>query len=86
VLRFEIGDRVRVRTDLEEESTYDTTEFDYDMVKYLGLVVTIAGTDDNDDTYLIEEDGHLSWWADEMFDELEIGVIAEWVRKGANNE
>jgi ribosomal protein S17 len=64
-MKYKIGDKVRVREDLEIGDYYGAQTFEYPMNKFIGTLVTISEV--RKDEYLIEEDGTYGW-TDEMFE------------------
>jgi len=67
-MKYKVGDRVRVRKDLEVDKGYDDACFAEGMKKYLGKIVTIAT--DGGVFYSIKEDNGAFYWTDEMFEGL----------------
>ena len=66
-MRFKVGDKVRVRTDLEDGKEYGSCTFVSEMEEYEGKIITIkevAG-----DYYEAEETKGWSW-TDEMLEEI----------------
>ena len=69
-MRYEVGDKVRVRSDLEESETYGDQTFVKQMEKYKGKLVTIS--EEHPRFYYIKEDKDENWcWTDEMFEPVE---------------
>ena len=66
-MKYKVGDKVRVRSDLEVGKRYGKHAFVYDMIKYSGKIVTIESVGESD--YRIVE-GIYSW-TDEMFEPVE---------------
>lgn len=68
-MRYKVGDKVRVRSDLEESETYGDQAFVKQMEKYKGKLVTIL--EERPRFYYIKEDKDENWcWTDEMFEGL----------------
>jgi hypothetical protein len=69
-MKYKVGDKVRVRTDLVIDRTYDGILFRSDMARYEGQVVTISRV--GDDFYKIEKDSDsFDWsWSAEMFEDI----------------
>lgn len=68
-MRYKVGDKVRVRSDLEESETYGDQTFVKQMEKYKGKLVTIS--EEHPRFYYIKEDKDENWcWTDEMFEGL----------------
>lgn len=69
-MKYKIGDKVKVRGDLEVDEIYGSVEYFIDeMEKYKGTIVKIK--DFIDGSYLIEEDNGAFVWADKMFEDSE---------------
>lgn len=66
-MKYKVGDRVRVRSDLKVGKGYGAHTFAYDMFKFEGKIVTIESVWEQG--YRIEEDTY--WWTDEMFEPVE---------------
>lgn len=67
-MKFKVGDKVRVRKDLEAYEEYGNFDFSESMEKYKGKIVTIKAI--NSDSYFIGEDNGDYYWTDEMFEGL----------------
>ena len=65
-MKYKVGDKVRVRKDLNLASIYGKCLAVSDMLGYRGKVVTIAAV--LHDSYKVEEDCETRYWADEMFE------------------
>ena len=74
-MKYKVGDKVRVRSDLEESETYGDQTFVKQMEKYKGKLVTIS--EEHPRFYYIKEDKDENWcWTDEMFEpEEEMSAI-----------
>ena len=69
-MEYKVGDKVRVRKDLEADSYYGEDLFTTDMKKYLGKTMTISSIVENCEYMLKEDTGH--WhWTDEMLEDVE---------------
>lgn len=69
-MKYKVGDKVRVRSDLEESETYGCQSFVKQMEKYKGKLVTIS--EEHQGFCYIEEDKDENWcWTDEMFEPVE---------------
>ena len=55
--KYKIGDRVKIREDLEENKKYGSQIFVDSMCKMIGLTLTIDRVNDND-TYRMKEIGY----------------------------
>lgn len=69
-MKFKVGDKARVKKDLEGDKTYGVDSFVYGMEKYRGKIVTIIGVW-NDGEYRIKEDNGDWFWTDEMLEPIE---------------
>ena len=65
-MKFKIGDKVRIRKDLVEETMYGTNIVDDAMTYYLGDVSAV--TDACLDGYKLAIDAGESYWTDEMLE------------------
>jgi uridine phosphorylase len=72
-MKYKVGDKVRVRSDLYDDGIYGGYDFSEEMERYKGKIVTIisTGRDCERDYYEIEEDDTKYAWTDEMFEGLE---------------
>lgn len=64
-MKYKVGDKVRVREDLEADNWYGKEIFVSGMGCLKGKIVTISKI--RYDKYEIEEDNKIWWWTDEMF-------------------
>lgn len=79
---FKTGDIATVRYDLSEkkykmDGSSDSIAAVGEMLKYRGKAVKIYS---NYFRYEIEEDGHVFWWTDEMFQEYLDRNMPEYVQ------
>lgn len=74
-MKFKVGDRVRVRKDLEVGREYGGYTFTEEMGNVRGRIVTIKSVDCIDNDYTIEETDY--WYKNEMFEEEVCGVVIE---------
>ena len=65
-MKYKVGDRVRIRRDLNKDLSNDKYYVEEEMISKAGRVVTIS--DVYDDAYRIYE--FRFWWTDEMFEGL----------------
>lgn len=66
-MKYKVGDKVKVRSDLKVGKDYGEHVFVHDMFKFVGKIVTIESVWKQG--YRIEEDTY--WWTDEMFESVE---------------
>ena len=76
-MKFKVGDKVRVREDLEVDEDYGSFSFVKTMEERLGKVVTIFGINPHAEAYDIAEDGAEAYWTDEMLEPVEDPLIEE---------
>lgn len=69
-MKYKVGDKVRVRKDLERMKVYGGNLTYDSMTFFRGRIVTIAEDNCVGDVYTIKEDGSRSVWTDEMFEGL----------------
>lgn len=67
-MKYKVGDKVRVRSDLYDDGIYGGYDFSEEMERYKGKIVTIIST--GRDYYETEEDDTKYAWTDEMFEGL----------------
>lgn len=68
-MKYKVGDKVKVREDLEVDIRHGTEEFIEEMEEYKGKIVTIDTV--NEDDYYIEEDKQSWAWTEEMLEDVE---------------
>lgn len=66
-MKYKVGDKVKVRSDLRVGKSYGEHTFVHDMFKFMGKIVTIESVWEQG--YRIEEDAY--WWTDEMLEPVE---------------
>lgn len=66
VMKYKVGDKVRIRRDLEVGEIYGDSDFIETMEQFKGEVVTII--DVNETSYNIKEDNIVFFWTDEMIE------------------
>lgn len=74
-MRYKVGDKVRVRSDLEENTRYGGKIFVRGMAVHRGKNVEISKV--HDDAYYIKESDREWFWTDEMFEPVEEELTAE---------
>lgn len=67
-MRYKVGDKVRVRSDLKAYEIYGSNMLTKSMEKFVGKTVTISGVGIT--SYTIEE-MEVAYWTDEMFEPVE---------------
>lgn len=75
-MKYKVGDKVRVRSDLKVGKGYGEHAFVHNMFKFVGKIVTIESVWKRG--YRIEEDTY--WWTDEMFEPAEEMSAEEAIR------
>ena len=65
-MKYKVGDKVRIRSDLEAGKRYGDEFFTKNMGKFKGKLVTIA--DVNETYYKIKEDDVYFSWTNEMIE------------------
>ena len=77
-MKYKVGDKVRVRNDLKENTRYGGEIFARDMTEYLGKTVEISKSFDN--VYFIKGTDREWHWTDEMFELVEEMSAAEAIK------
>lgn len=67
-MKYKVGDKVRVRSDLKAYEIYGSNMLTKSMEKFVGKTVTISGVGIT--SYTIEE-MEVAYWTDEMFEPVE---------------
>ena len=70
-MSYNVGDKVRVRSDLEGNQDYCGLYCCNEMAGFKGQIVTIAEINGN--RYKIKEDDKFYWWSDDLFEDTTIG-------------
>ncbi|MCK9519298.1 MAG: hypothetical protein M0R74_09810 [Dehalococcoidia bacterium] len=65
-MKYEKGDKVKVRSDLKPGEIYGGVGFVEKMSPYCGKVIEITHVEKSDSTYKADD----YWWTDEMFEDL----------------
>ena len=68
-MKYKVGDKVKVKSDLKENTSYGGKIFVRDMAVYRGKNVEISKV--HDDAYYIKEADREWFWTDEMFEPVE---------------
>lgn len=80
-MKYKVGDKVRVRSDLKENTRYGEQIFSPDMRPFLGKIVEISEILIEDSYHIKETDGGYGWfWTDEMFEPVEEMSAAEAIK------
>lgn len=74
-MRYKVGDKVKVRSDLKENIRYGGQIFARGMAVHCGKNVEISKV--HDDAYCIKESDREWFWTDEMFEPVEEELTAE---------
>lgn len=74
-MRYKVGDKVKVRSDLKENTRYGGQIFVRDMAVHCGKNVEISKV--HDDAYCIKESDREWFWTDGMFEPVEEELTAE---------
>lgn len=67
-MNLKVGDKIKVRSDLDEDERYDGYCICSEMTEYGGREVTIS--DVRDDHYDIKDDNNDFAWTDSMFESI----------------
>lgn len=73
-MKYKVGDKVRVRSDLKAYEIYGSNMLTKSMEKFVGKTVTISGVGIT--SYTIEE-MEVAYWTDEMFEPVEEELTEE---------
>ena len=79
MMKFKIGDKVRVKESVSWGDTRGGIEFIYDMEKYIGKIICVEDADWEDNTYLYG--GY--WFCEEWLEEVEDKILFAKVRPDA---
>lgn len=66
-MKYKVGDKVKIRKDLNTSEMYGDWDCSLDMASYRGMIATI--TNCYDDSYHIDVDDERCDWTDEMFED-----------------
>ena len=80
-MKYKVGDKVRVRSDLKENTRYGEQIFSPDMRPFLGKIVEISEILIEDSYHIKETEGGYEWfWTDEMFEPVEEMSAADAIK------
>lgn len=74
-MKYKVGDKVKIREDLEVDKIYDSWDCSDDMVQYGGRIATIVKC--HDDSYQIDVDDKFYNWTDGMFEDIKEDIDTE---------
>lgn len=72
-MKFEIGTKVKIRTDLKTDSLYNGIDFTVDMKQYMGKEAKIVDckiVDCNENAYFLDIDNSCWYWGEKMLEEI----------------
>ena len=69
-MKYEVGDKVKIREDLKVGKDYSDCTFIVDMEKYKGKIATITYCYNDDDSYEIDLDDGVWYWTNDMFKDI----------------
>ena len=84
-MKYEVGDHVRIREDLESECVYSGITFVSGMEEYRGKEVIISKIDNSGEMYSIDIDASRFYWGDEMLEDIEVEKFAEEIKDADNS-
>lgn len=67
-MKFEIGTKVKIRTDLKTDSLYNGIDFTVDMKQYMGKEAKIV--DCNENAYFLDIDNSCWSWGEKMLEAI----------------
>ena len=79
MMKFNVGDNVRVKESVSCGDIRGGVEFIYDMEKYIGKIICVEDADSEDNTYLY--DGY--WFCEEWLEEVEAKILFAKVKPDA---
>ena len=68
-LRYKIGDKLRVKSDISVGFVSDECEFVGDMEEYRGCMMTVESISSNGRRYIMSEDSGDWYWVDDFFED-----------------
>lgn len=66
-MKYKVGDKVKIRKDLNTSEMYGSWDCSLDMASYRGMIATIINC--YNDSYHIDVDDECYDWTDEMFED-----------------
>ena len=82
-MKYEVGDHVRIREDLESECIYSGIYFVSGMEEYRGKEVIISKIDNSGEMYSIDESKF--YWSDDMLEDIEVEKFEEEIKDTDNS-
>lgn len=67
-MKFKVGDKVKVRSNLHTSSNYGGFDFVESMVKHKGRIATVVFVSNDDECYELDIDSRWHNWTDEMLE------------------
>ena len=74
-MKYKVGDKVKIREDLDINKMYGGWDCTNDMATCRGMITTIIKC--NNDSYQIDADDGYYIWTDEMFEDLDYSALDE---------
>ena len=66
-MKYNVGDKVKVKENLSEDDSNEELEVCSQMLRFRGQWVTISGVFEDENCYELEEDSNKYGWTDKMF-------------------
>lgn len=73
-MKYEIGTKVKIRTDLETDKLYNGIDFSIDMKPYMGKEAKIV--DCNESAYFLDIDNRFWTWGEKMLESCENSIVS----------
>lgn len=86
ISQYQVGDKVKIRSDLVDEKYYGFSMFNPAMRKYVGRVGTIDMVDTERDVFMLDIGGSWSWTAEMVEPVIEIEKVEEVEEKKIGEE
>lgn len=84
-MKYKVGDKVRIRSDLKIGEEYGGIIFLDEMAKVKGQIVTIKKTNNYEKCYVMKETEFDLWYAEEMVEDVEENIIRNTIDKLLSN-